>query len=287
MIFDRTQESVKSDLPILGAIHPLSLSDANASTIERESTEYMVDSNDTPRDFKGQLLISPDFSGSHLHDGNFEGARLTDAWLKDAEVSGYINGMIVNGVEIQPLVEAELNRRTPERAKLTARDPAGLAEGWMVIENVWAATLESARRLPDALLYERVNGEWSFVETLRHLIMATDTWLGRMVEGEARPWHPWGMAGPWLSDPAAIGLDYSAQPSLDEVLIVRRGRMDAVKQVIAGVTADELQRTCIPPDGEHHPNQPHTVLHCLHVILNEEWEHNRYANRDLAVLQAR
>jgi hypothetical protein len=246
----------------------------------------MMEPSDASTDFKGRRLNSPDFSGSHIHDGNFENARITDAWLKDAEVSGYIGGMTLNGVEVWPLVEAELNRRTPERAKLTARDPAGLAEGWVIIEDVWAKTLESAQRLPNAMLYERVDDEWSFVETLRHLIMATDTWLGRMVKGEAMPWHPWGLAGPWLKDPAAIGLDYSAQPSLDEVMIVRRGRMETVKQTIAGATADQLLRICVPPDTTNHPNQPHTVLQCLHVILEEEWEHNRYANRDLAALQA-
>ena len=25
--------------------------------------------------------------------------------------------------------------------------------------------------------------------------------------------------------------------------------------------------------------------HCLHVVLNEEWQHHRYAVRDLAVLE--
>jgi uncharacterized protein YjbI with pentapeptide repeats len=245
-----------------------------------------MESSDTPADFKGQRLNSPDFSGSHIHDANFEGARITDAWLKDADVSGYVKGMTLNGIEVWPLVEAELNRRTPERAKLTARDPSGLAEGWTVIEEIWAKTLESARGLPDAMLYERVDGEWSFVETLRHLILATDTWLGRMVKGEARPWHPWGLAGPWLKDPEAIGLDSAARPSLDEVLTVRGGRMDSVRQTIARTSQEDLLRMCVPPDTTHHPNQPRTVLQCLHVILDEEWEHNRYANRDLAALQA-
>jgi hypothetical protein len=29
------------------------------------------------------------------------------------------------------------------------------------------------------------------------------------------------------------------------------------------------------------PDHEETVLSCLHVILNEEWEHHRYAVRDL------
>jgi hypothetical protein len=243
--------------------------------------------DDSPIDFSGQRLESPNFSGCRLHDGNFEGARITDGWLNGAQISGYVKGMTVNGIEVWPLIEAEMNRLNPERVKLTATDPEGLAQGWNLIEETWSRTLETAQALPESLLYERVDDEWSLVETLRHLIMATDTWHGRMIKGEERPWHEWGMAGPWLKGPEALGLDYSAHPSLDDVMIVRRGRMDAVGQTIAGATSEELVRMCIPPDETHHPSQPHTVLNCLHVLLNEEWEHHRYATRDLAVLMAR
>jgi hypothetical protein len=60
--------------------------------------------------------------------------------------------------------------------------------------------------------------------------------------------------------------------------------MDAVRDAIAAVTADDLERICIPPATPGHPTEAHSVLHCLHVILDEEWEHNRYASRDLDVL---
>ncbi len=30
-----------------------------------------------------------------------------------------------------------------------------------------------------------------------------------------------------------------------------------------------------------------TVLHCVHVVLNEEWWHHHYAARDLAILEQR
>ena len=53
-----------------------------------------------------------------------------------------------------------------------------------------------------------------------------------------RPYHPWGLAGSFLTDPAGLGLDCDATPSLDEVLAVRRERMDAVKETIAGLTRD-------------------------------------------------
>ncbi len=235
----------------------------------------------------GARIEDADFSGARLHAPNFEGARITDAWLYRADISGNLEGLRLNGVEVAPLVMAELDRRFPQRAKLRATDPAGLAEAWDMIEDLWRATVARARALPLPLLFERVDDEWSFVETLRHLVMATDCWLRRMVNGIEQPYHPWALAGSWLSDPAAWGIDPAATPSLDEVLAIRRERMDEVRQTIASVTPDELERVCVPPQAPGHPDRPHTVVRCLHVILDEEWEHNRYAVRDLEALEAR
>jgi hypothetical protein len=238
-------------------------------------------------EFRGARLDDADFSAARLHSPNFEGARITDAWLRDADISGFIGGLRVNGVEVAPLVEAELDRRYPERVKLGARDPQGLADAWATIEDVWRATVARARALPESLLFERVDGEWSFAETLRHLVMATDCWLLRMIRQVPRPYHPWGLAGSFLQDPAGLGLDPGASPSLGDVLEVRGERMQMVKETITAITPEELARVCIPPDSPGHPTAPHSVLKCLHVILDEEWEHSRYANRDLDVLQAR
>jgi hypothetical protein len=87
-------------------------------------------------------------------------------------------------------------------------------------------------------------------------------------------------------DAAAIGPDGTANPGLDEILEVRSQRMDDVKATIQGLDAQELGRICEPPARLGHPTKAHSVLKCLHVILDEEWEHNRYANRDLEVLFA-
>jgi DinB superfamily len=142
-------------------------------------------------------------------------------------------------------------------------------------------------RRPPSAGFERADGEWSFTETLRHLVFATDCWLSRMVRQVPCPYHPWGVAASFLKDPASLGIDPGANPSLGEKLEVRRERMQAVKETIAAVTSDELERVCVPPDSPGHPAEPHSVLECLHVILDEEWEHSRYANRDLDALAAR
>jgi hypothetical protein len=95
------------------------------------------------------------------------------------------------------------------------------------------------------------------------------------------------LAGSWLTSPRHWGLDPDARPSLDQVLDLRRERMREVREVIAGATAEELERTCVPPGTPGHPRKDHTVLQCLQVILQEEWQHRRYAVRDLEVLDAR
>ncbi|MBO0774147.1 MAG: DinB family protein [Actinobacteria bacterium] len=63
--------------------------------------------------------------------------------------------------------------------------------------------------------------------------------------------------------------------------------MHEVREVIAGATAGELERTCVPPGSPGHPRKDRTVLQCLHVLLKEEWQHHRYAVRDLEVLEKR
>ena len=234
-----------------------------------------------------QRINDADFSSMRLHSPNFESARITDGWFANADVSGFIGGMRVNGVEIAPLVTAELDRLFPERVKLRATDPVGLAEAWELIEGVWERTVSRARALPPADLCARVDGEWSFLETMRHLVCATDCWFFRMIRGVEHPYHPWGLPGWPFEDAAALGLDATADPDLEEILDVRQRRMAEVKSMIAAVDVDELRRVCRPPASPGHPREEHTVLECLHVILDEEWEHSRYANRDLDLLSNR
>jgi hypothetical protein len=174
-----------------------------------------------------------------------------------------------------------------ERETLRATSPAGLADAWAMIEDKWSETLARARVLPEPVLHEEVNGEWSFVQTHRHLVVATDCWLRRMVKRIEHPYHPWGLAGPWLTSPRRWGIDPDANPPLDQVLDLRRERMDQVREVVVGADPAELERNCAPPDSPGHPRKEHTVLQCLHVVLNHVWQHHRYAVRDLEVLETR
>ena len=75
----------------------------------------------------------------------------------------------------------------------------------------------------------------------------------------------------------------TATPSYADVLEVRAGRVAMVRDFLATVTPDELAATRKNP---HDPEYPETTLSCLHVILEEEWEHHRYAVRDLDAIEA-
>jgi hypothetical protein len=236
---------------------------------------------------EGSRVDDLDLSGVHLHGANFEGARLTDVNLCGVDITGDIEALRVNGVEIELLVQAELDRRSPERVKLRATDVEGLRDGWSMLEGLWARTTERASRLPEDLQLQRVDGEWSFVETLRHLVFATDCWLFRAVLLARHPYHPWGLpwagAGPeWARE---VGVDTAAAPHLAEILPVRLEHQQAVQATLDKLTDRELAEVRTAPDDPGHPNGEHSVLHCLHVLLNEEWEHHRYAVRDLDLLE--
>jgi hypothetical protein len=191
---------------------------------------------------------------------------------------------VVNGVDIAPLVEAELNRRMPERAKMRPDDSDGFREAWAILEQLWRGTVARAVTLPEAALHRSIDDEWSFIQTLRHLNFASAAWVARMVRGTASPWHPLDL--PWDEAPGWDGIpwDREARPSLDEVLTVRRERQAMVRHVLESLTDAQLAAdvTRIEPGWPRLENFP--VKECLRIVLNEEWQHRLYAERDLDTL---
>ena len=176
------------------------------------------------------------------------------------------------------------------------KTPDGYREAWTSLEQTSAGTVEHAQRLPEPKLHERVDEEWSFVETLRHLVFATDRWIGRNVLELDEPCRRLGMPpdsrGPASPSRAStftpFGLDVMADASFDEVLSVRSGRQQQVREIVDGLTADELGRAggaaAAPGFG---PGATFPVSQCLDVVIAEEWAHHGYAARDLAILEAR
>ena len=65
--------------------------------------------------------------------------------------------------------------------------------------------------------------------------------------------------------------------------------MAGVRALLAGLTDEQLAADIEPVDatGGWPPPARRPVSRCLLVVLDEEWEHRRFAERDLAVLEAR
>ena len=136
--------------------------------------------------------------------------------------------------------------------------------------------------MPEGTVDVSVDGEWSFAQTLRHLVLATDTWLGRAVLDREQPYHPLGLRDAATESDGTETPLAAAMPSYDEVLEARADRVGLVRDFLATVTPDELAEERRNP---HDPDYPESVLSCLHTILEEEWEHHRYAVRDLDAIE--
>jgi uncharacterized protein YjbI with pentapeptide repeats len=96
----------------------------------------MADFTDT--DLRGSRFERADLSGSQFWASDLASARFRDVDLSgvvmrgvelgNVEINGYIENVTINGVDIGPLIEAELDRRYPDRAKMRPADPAGFRE---------------------------------------------------------------------------------------------------------------------------------------------------------------
>jgi DinB family protein len=232
------------------------------------------------RDLRRARFVRSDLSGVVMRGVDVTGMDIDAPWLLEEGGS-----LFLNGVDVAPYVDAELDRRFPGRAARKADDPAGLRAAWEALQDTWARTLERAAALPPGSLDEQVDGEWSFAQTLRHLVMATDVWLLKAVLGVEQPYHPVGQANvEYAADGGDVSVFSNPDPTYDEVLEARADRVGQVRDFLAGVTPEQLSETRRNPWA---PSHEESVLHCLHTILEEEWEHHRYAVRDLDTLAAR
>ena len=239
-------------------------------------------------DLRGAEFRAVKMVGTRFRGVKMDRVVMRGIELADVDIHGEIGKLFINGVDVGVLVNAELNRRHPERVKMRPTDAAGFEEAWDIIERLWAETVEHARQLGPASLHERVDDEWSFIETLRHLVFATDSWVRRAILGIPSPWDPLDL--PWDEMPNTPGVprDRDVRPSLEAVLELRRDRMATVREVISSLTVETLDSATEPVSGPGWPKPwSYPLRECLLCILNEEWEHRLYAERDLAVLAAR
>jgi hypothetical protein len=229
-----------------------------------------------------------DLTGTEFRECDLSRVRMVGVVMQDAEIDGLVTNLVVNGVEVMGYVEAELDRRHPVRLLIRSDAPSDLQEAWRQLQDDWAATAERVRSMSGGSAHQGVNGEWSMVETLRHLVFVHDSWFRRCVLGITEPFTAMGL-GPSLVMERERELDPTARPSLDEVLAVRHRQASEVGAWLADVTQDQLAQLAPVPDDERWPPyaKGRTVRQCLGTVLDEEFAHHGFCKRDLDKLSRR
>lgn len=183
----------------------------------------------------------------------------------------------VDGIPVAPPLTAP-QARNLATAGVLAGELVDLGRVWSRLQMMWADTVQRGRsQVGEGRLDERVNGEWSFIETLRHLVFVTDLWIGTGVLG-LDTFHPLGLPPDFVTNGRQLGLDLDARPDLDTVLAPRRGRQQMVETALATTTDEQLDVSCLGRLSGF------TRRGAFQNVMAEEWSHHGFAVRDLASL---
>lgn len=233
--------------------------------------------------FEGALFDRTSFRGATFRSCDVSGVTMRGVDVGGLDIDShdlFFGSLVVNGVDVVPLVDAELNRQFPGRELQQAQTPEDLRDGWVAVQAAWETTVTTT---PPDLVDAHVDDEWSLAQTLRHLVLATDAWLGGGIMRMEQPFHEIGLI---FTGAAEMGFDMSIfrtdVPTFDEILAVRAERQQLVTDFLSTATPELLAEERDNPwgGGDWHP----TVGDCVRVILEEEWAHLRYVRRDLALL---
>jgi hypothetical protein len=233
-----------------------------------------------PEEFEGDLagavFWGADLSGARFRDVNLTDVTISHAWLVNVDVDALVDRVVINGVDVTAYVN-ERDPWYPLRAMLRPTDPEGMRAALAALEAEWSKTFDLAVSLPAEQLHARVDGEWSFVQTLRHVVFAIDKWFTVPVLGE--PFDPIGMPNSGSVDFGWPGLQYDLAPSYAEARAVHDDRVTRVRDFLAAVAGSDFPRSI-----EVLENGPHPLAECIYTVFEEAFWHNRYARRDLTIL---
>jgi DinB superfamily/Pentapeptide repeats (8 copies) len=233
-----------------------------------------------PEEFEGDLagavFWGADLTGAQFRDVNLTDATISHAWLVNVNIDALVDGLVINGVDVTAYVN-ERDPWYPLRSMLRPSTPSEMRATWAALEAEWAKTITVARTHGENALHESVNGQWSFVQTLRHLVFAMDKWFTSPVLGE--PFHPIGHTNTGSADFPWPGLDATGTPSLVDALAVRHDRAARFRDYLDSVAVADFTRPIEVLENGTNPLQE-----CLYTVFEEEFWHNRYATRDLAQL---
>jgi len=229
-------------------------------------------------DLAGSVFWGANLRGARFRDVDLTGARISHAWFVDVDIDALVDRVVINGVDVTAYVN-ERDPWYPVRSMLRASTPEDMRAAWAALEAEWAKTTAVARALPEEARHESLDGEFSFVQTVRHLVFAIDKWFTAPVLGE--PFDPMGLPNTGSVEFPWPDLDYGLQPSAAEALAVWTDRASSLREFLASVGTQDLGRPIEVLENGMNP-----LRECIYTVFEEAFWHNRYALRDLAQLEA-
>jgi hypothetical protein len=231
------------------------------------------------QDLSGAVFSCVNLRHAVFNDVNLEKASIRNVNLANASIEdANIMGMTVFGFRIDELIEAELDRRDPERAQLRMDDPYDPTSVRRVMEmleqrrDVFRATLRSAP--PDHLCKRPAKGRWSAIEHTRHLVFAEDLYTNRWILRNDEPWTRLGLLPAFLAKRAPFA-DVGSEPcdDIETVLSAWDAIHARTQEFVRTVTAAGLRRDTSDIDfgqGTVGGILQGMVVHDLHHIRKAE-----------------
>jgi hypothetical protein len=225
------------------------------------------------QDLSDAVFWGVDLQRVTFRDVDLTGARISHARLVDVVIDAEIDRLVINGVD----VTAHVNERDESfalRSQLRPNDPDSMRQGWQAFLTAWGGAIERARGLPENRRHEAVDGEWSFVETIRHLVFAIDKWFTVPILGGA--FHPMGIPNSGSADFGWPGLDPTADPNFDDAVAAWRDRTKQLRDHL-----EDIEPAALTVEVAVLENGASAVRDCIGVVFEEHFHHLRYAIRDL------
>jgi hypothetical protein len=183
------------------------------------------------------------FRNVNLGKATIRNANLGDLQIEDAN----IRGLTIFGFRIDELIEAELDRRDPERVRMRMVDRFDLdcvREVLSRLDELRGDFITSLRAADPALLQTRPQpDEWSPVETLRHLVFAEDLYTNRWLLRNDEPWCRLGQRPAFLDGQPGYE-EVGSQPAGDlETILAAWASIHArLKDFVACLSPEDLRR---------------------------------------------
>jgi len=231
------------------------------------------------QEFEDQDLSESVFWGVNLsrtlfRDADLNSSRFFHVSMSDVSIDGVIERLVVNGVDVTDYVNSH-DRWYPLRSNLSPVDEAGIRSAWSRLMAEWEKLYTHVSGVSGDAQTRSINGEWSLRDTLRHMLFVHDKWFNWPLGGQ-RTFTSIGLPNTGSQGGEWPGLDLSSDPTFDVTLAARRAQASKFGDFIEKMKLSEM-----PDTSDILENGSVPTLICFHAILEEEFEHLRYAWRDI------